>query len=607
MTRRLTLAALDLALLSAAYVLAYWLRLGNDGLPERLPVIAETLPILLAISLYVHLRFGLFHAILRYASAETAVAVVKAVGLSLLLSLPVFFLASRLEGVPRSVFAIHFMAAVLLVGGSRFAARVVLRGPDSAASRRVLLLGATDLGADAARALRRSPDAAAAGFLDDDPAQHGASLGGLPVLGGLDRLPDVAAKTGARELWVCLPDLPGERLREILRAATAAGLALKVVPPLSGPGAADLAHFREPRIEDLLSRPPRRLDRALMRRWLEGRRVLVTGAGGSIGSELCRRVAELGPERLVLCDASELNLFSIDRELRPRRAGLLSRPWLVDVADEARVAAMFEEEKPSVVFHAAAYKHVPLVELNPCQGVRNNVGGTRAVALAAREHGAADVVLISTDKAVRPANVMGATKRLGELIVRTLQREGRAKFMAVRFGNVLGSSGSVIPIFREQIRAGGPVTVTHPEMSRYFMLVTEAAELVIQAGSIGRGGEVFLLDMGAPVRIAETAETLIRLMGRRPGDDVRIEFTGVRPGEKIREELLVSPRDARTDFPDLWIDHEPPPPRTWADLSADLDGLLAAADAGDVAATLERLRALVPEYGPAAPLPVPST
>jgi FlaA1/EpsC-like NDP-sugar epimerase len=596
MLRRLTLAALDVLLVSGAYLLAYWLRLGAEGLPERLPVIAETLPILVVVSLLVHLKAGLYNAILRYASVDTALAVVKAVAASLFLSLVLFFLLFRLEGVPRSVFFIYGMTAFILVGASRFAVRVLLHGKADFADRpgpRVLLLGAGDQGADALRSLREGgrSDAVPAAFLDDDPAKRGAEIAGVRVLGGLDRLADAARSTGATELWVCERAPSGERLRVLFKAAGAAGLALKITHPGAG-----LPRFEEPRIEDLLSRPPRKLDRDRMRAWIRGRRVLVTGAGGSIGAELCRRVADLEPERLVLCDASEENLFRIDRELRGRP---LAPPCLLDVTDAARVSALFEEERPSVVFHAAAYKHVPMLEANPCRGVWNNVQGVRAVALAAREHRAADVVFISTDKAVRPSNVMGATKRLGETLVRSLQREafqrgGGPKFMAVRFGNVLGSSGSVVPIFQEQIRRGGPVTVTHPDMRRYFMLIPEAVDLVVQAGSIGKGGEVFLLDMGEPVRIVEMAETLIRLMGR---PEVRIEFSGVRPGEKIREELLVSDADDRTEFPDLRIDREPPPSRPWAEFSADVDALLRAAEAGDAAATLERLRALVPEYG----------
>ncbi len=290
----------------------------------------------------------------------------------------------------------------------------------------------------------------------------------------------------------------------------------------------------------------------------------------------------------MICDASELNLFKIDGELRPKHGAILSKPYLVNVRDETKTGAMFREERPTIVLHAAAYKHVPLVEANPCEGILNNVQGTLAVAQAARASGVRDFVFISTDKAVRPANVMGATKRLGELVCRTLDQEGPTRFMVVRFGNVLGSSGSVVQVFQEQIQKGGPVTVTHREMTRYFMLISEAVELVIQAASIGKGGEVFLLDMGEPVRIADLAETMIRLMGNGVG--VKVEFTGVRPGEKIHEELSATRLVRPTGFPDLTMEQEPGHRLRWADLDRRISALLAHASAGQAEQALSRLR-----------------
>ncbi len=595
--RRLGLAGLDVLLLSAAYLLAYWLRTGED-LSRSWGVIGRTLPILLAISLCVHLRLGLFNAILRYASMETAVAVLKAAGIAVPLSMLVFFLAFRLEGVPRTVFAIYAMAAILFVGGSRLAVRWWFsRRAEAKQGRRVLLYGAGYLGTSVLRALResRSHDEVPVGFLDDDPLKKGREVQGVRVAGPAAAAAEAARSLDAEEVWVCVRDLPGDRMRALLSAASSSSLAVKVVPRSNGkldPREPWVA--QPPRVEDLLRRPPRKLDRERMREWVRGQRVLVTGAGGSIGSELSRQVAGLGPDRLVVCDASELNLFNIDGELRPKFGSILSKPYLVNVCDEAKVKAMFADERPTIVFHAAAYKHVPLVEANPCEGIVNNVKGTLAAAQAARAFGVRDFVFISTDKAVRPANVMGATKRLGELICRTLDQEGPTNFMAVRFGNVLGSSGSVVQVFQEQIRRGGPVTVTHPEMTRYFMLISEAVELVIQAGSIGKGGEVFLLDMGEPVRIADLAREMVRLMGK---EGVQVVVTGVRPGEKIHEELSVTKLLRPTGFPDLAMEQEPGHALRWEALETRIAALLSPASAGRADQALAKLRESIQPTG----------
>jgi FlaA1/EpsC-like NDP-sugar epimerase len=602
--RKWLLVAVDTLLITAAYFGAYVLRIGGSVTLEKLDVILTTLPVILIVSLFVHLRLGLYHAILRYASLETGLAVLKATLISVVVSCTILFLLFRLENVPRAVFFIYGMAVLILVGSVRIVARMrrkTLRSRVDDGCAAVILFGVEDTTEWVLRGLEDSPSRRyrAVGIIDEDPVRHGRQLRGVKIHGGTGVLPDIVSFTGATELWVCVPGLVGSRLRRIYETARQAGLRTKVLPRLeSALLGSDLGRFHEPEISDLLRRAPRALDRGRVRRWIQGRRILITGAGGSIGSELARQVARFGPRSLALCDASEFNLFKIHGELSSEFADILEAPYLVDVRDARGVQRIFDESRPEIVFQAAAHKHVPLVELNPCEGVLTNVLGLYNVARAGVAAGVTELVFISTDKAVRPSNVMGATKRLGEILIQALQRTCNTRFSAVRFGNVLGSSGSVVPIFQEQIRSGGPVTVTHPEMTRFFMLVSEAVELVMQAGSIGRGGEVFVLDMGEPVNIAEMARDLIVLMGKEPDHDVRVEFSGLRPGEKIHEELLIDDRDSQTTFQDIWIDGEPGPAIPWSELEGELHGLFAAARRRDRAEVLARLAALVTTFSP---------
>jgi len=605
--QKCVLVVLDAVLLTAAYLIAFALRLSWRELEVHVGTILATLPVVVAISLVVHLRFGLFHAILRYASLDTAFAVLKSVLWSVAIVTVVMFLTFRLDGIPRSVFVIYAMAALLLVGAARLAVRfrsTRFRSTPRRSDRRtrpVILYGAVDTAELVLRGLSGSDeiDFTAVAILDDDRTRIGRQMYGVRIH-ATAKFSELVERCRAQELWVCTPHLPGAILRQLYQSASREGVQVKILPRLRHAMLGqDIARFQEPRIADLLRRPPRSLDRARMRDWIRGRRVLITGAGGSIGRELTRQVANLGPQSLALCDACEANLFDVHGQLSVSHGAILEPPYLVDIRDAASVGRMFRQSRPDVVFHAAAYKHVPLVELNPCEGVLTNVQGLCNVALAAAEFEVADFVFISTDKAVRPVNVMGATKRLGERIIQVLDREVSTRFCAVRFGNVLGSSGSVVPIFQSQIRRGGPVTVTHPDMERYFMLVSEAAELVIQAGSIGKGGEVFILDMGEPVRIADMARDLIRLMGKEPDREIEVRFTGPRPGEKIHEELLISSQDSCTAFEDIWIDGEPVPDLDWSVLAAGLRPIFEAARAGDPGRVASGLRAAVPEFVPA--------
>lgn len=599
--QRLGLVGMDAVLLSAAYGAAFVLRLGWPRALEYRDTFLETLPVLLAVSIPVHAHNGLYANLLRYASIETARAALKSVVLSVLVSCLVFFLLFRLEGVPRSTFAIYGMTALLAVGGARMSVRVLRSTSTPATATRVALYGAGDTAELVLRGLAQKP---ALGYtvvalFDDDPRKTGGKMRGLPIRPGLGDGDTLALGTDVAELWVCAKDLPGEKLRAIYKTATASGVSVKLLPRLHGALLGeDIPRFEEPKIADLLRRTPRVLARERMRDWVRGRRILITGAGGSIGSELVRQVAELGCEGLALCDASEENLFRIEEELRSFDDPPATRPYLVDMRDGASVRRTFDAFRPHIVFHAAAYKHVPLVELNPCEGILNNVEGLLNAAQIAAEHAVEHFVFISTDKAVRPVSVMGATKRLGEIIVQALAKDHRTRYSAVRFGNVLGSSGSVIPTFQRQIRSGGPVTVTHRDMTRYFMLASEAAQLVIQAGTISAGGEVFILDMGEPVRIAEMAEDLIRLMGKQPGEDIEVRYTGVRPGEKISEELLIHADDSKTAFDDIWVEGAQPNMRSWESLQKALQRLLAESRRGSVESSLAWLQAMVPEFRP---------
>ncbi len=600
---KLSLVAVDAILISLAYVTAFVLRLGPRETFEASPTIIRTLPVLLTVSLFVHLRHGLFNAILRYASLDTLIAVVRSVTISVLLSCLILFLLFRLETVPRSIFIIYFMTALLLIGGVRFIVRVRRTGlKPRKGCRRVLLYGVGDTAALVLRGLgiSRHLGYSAVGLIDDDPLQKGRHYLGIQVHGTLQILPKLLAEQEVDELWVCRTDVPGADLRRLYELTEGVEISIKILPRLEHALLGrDLGRFQEPDIDDLLKRAPRHLDRDMMRDWISGQRILITGAGGSIGSELARQVAELKPAALALCDSSESSLFAVDRSLSPSSNGRMGVfPYLVDVREPSGVSRMFDEFRPDIVFHAAAYKHVPLVELNPCEGVTTNVQGLHRTAETAVEYGVKHFVFISTDKAVRPVSVMGATKRLGEILMRAFDTEGDTRFTAVRFGNVLGSSGSVVPIFQEQIHQGGPVTVTHPDMTRYFMLVSEAVQLVLQAGSFGRGGEVFILDMGEPVRIAVMASDLIRLMGKKVDDDIEIIFTGPRPGERIHEELLIEAGDGKTPFQDIWIDGDTAEPPERAELEEKLRQMYAAAQEGNAERTLGLLARFVPAFHP---------
>jgi FlaA1/EpsC-like NDP-sugar epimerase len=451
---------------------------------------------------------------------------------------------------PRSIYAIDLLVCILCTAGVRLFARVVSEfatansGP--AGQKRCLIYGAGDAGVALLRELRLNSSLAyqVRGFLDDNPQKAGVRIQGMRVLGNGEALERTARSQNVELILIAMPSASGAQMTRVLERCNAARLAYKTVPSMaeviqdSDPG----RHIREVAVEDLLGRSAVRLDQHRISRKLDERVVLVTGAGGSIGSELCRQIARFHPAAIVGYELAETPLFHLQQEMERIFPGVAFHPEIGSIQNPHRLAEVFGEHRPAIVYHAAAYKHVPMMESNVFEAVENNVLGTMHVAMAAAIHGVEDFVMISSDKAVRPTNIMGATKRLAELVVRSVQNGG-GKFVSVRFGNVLGSNGSVVPIFKDQIARGGPVTVTHSEMRRYFMIIPEACQLVLQASTMGKGGEIFVLDMGDPVRIVDLARNLILLSGLRPDLDIRIEFIGTRPGEKLCEELSAVEED----------------------------------------------------------------
>jgi len=470
-----------------------------------------------------------------------------------------------------------------------------------AKENRTILIGAGQAGVLVARELENRPDLnlLPVGFVDDDPAKHGLVIQGLEVLGPTSKLAEIARKKGAKQALITIAAAPRKTIRRIALLCEQAGIATKVVPGLFEvvAGTASFSTIRDVALEDLLGREPVELDLEAIGQDLRGRVVLLTGAGGSIGSELCRQIARFRPRELVLVEQAENALFLIHRELAASFPDLAIVPCVADVCDAVRMRNIFAAHRPEAVFHAAAHKHVPMMEWNPGEAVKNNVLGTRVVADLAHAFSARQFVLISTDKAVNPTSVMGATKRLAEMYVQALSAASPTRFVTVRFGNVLGSNGSVIPIFREQLQKGGPITVTHPEMRRYFMTIPEACQLVLQAGSMGLGGEIFVLDMGEPVRILDLALDLIRLSGLRPYEDIDIVFTGIRPGEKLFEELSTAEEHVdKTRHPKIFIGRVVPEPL--AEVTEKIDRLVELADRLPPAELRSRLAEAVPEYEP---------
>jgi FlaA1/EpsC-like NDP-sugar epimerase len=602
--RSLTASVHDLCAAAIAWTAAYALRFNFDIPPNFADAMWRNLVWIILPQAAIFHVFGLYRGIWRFASIPDLRRIALAAGTAGLAVPVLLLMLQRLNDVPRSVLVLNPLLLVLIMGGSRFLYRawkdghlISLRQIDS---EPVIIIGAGAAGAALLRDLAGNPRWRAVALLDDDPAKLRLQVQGVPVLGRLEDVARIAAANQATTVIVAMPSASASARRHAIELVVNAGLKALTVPALSDvlSGRVTAAEVRQVELEDLLGREQVLLDDVGLKEQLEGKSILVTGAGGSIGSELCRQIIRFAPRKLVFLELSEFALYSIEQEFAGRPVCCV----VGDVKDAARLESVFAEHKPDIVFHAAAYKHVPLMEsANAWEAVRNNVQGTLNVARAALAAGSGEFVLISTDKAVNPTNVMGASKRLAEVVCQALQEKvSGTRFVLVRFGNVLGSSGSVIPRFRHQIAAGGPVTVTHSEITRYFMLIPEAAQLVLQAGLIAscqqQGGQVFVLDMGEPVKIVDLARDLIRLSGYSE-DEIRIEFTGLRPGEKLYEELLADGEATLpTPHPKLRIAKPSAvPDEQWL---ADLEQWLAVPSRteADVKAGL-KLR--VPEYQPA--------
>ena len=600
--RNAVILAHDMAAAALAWVLAYWLRFNLDIPSPYLHGMMLSLVWVVPLHGAIILFLGVYRGMWRYVSVKDLQRIVLAVALAAALATAVVFMF-QLGEVPRSVLILQPVLLIVAMGGARFAYRAwreqQIYGRIHMEGDPVLILGAGDAAVTLLRELKHSEEWRVVGLLDDEVEKRGRSIDGVSVLGGLGEVADHAARLQLKHVIIAMPSAAAGIRRRAAESAAAAGLMVLTVPAIDDllSGKVSVSQVRKVELEDLLGRDPIQLDDEGLHRLLTGKRVLVTGAGGSIGSELCRQIARYAPSRLVFFEQSEFALYRIEQEFAAELPEVGIVCVVGDVKDEASLAAAFAMHRPEVVFHAAAYKHVPLMENeNAWAAVRNNVLGTWCVARAAMAAGVGKFVMVSTDKAVNPANVMGASKRLAEMVCQSLQTETReTHFVTVRFGNVLGSSGSVIPRFREQIVRGGPVTVTHPDIIRYFMLIPEAAQLVLQAGLMGLGGEIFVLDMGEPVKIVDLARDMIRLSGYSE-EEVKIVFTGLRPGEKLFEELLADGEHTLpTPHPKLRIARAQAAlsAEEMADLLAWLRG--APQEEQDVK---QRLMRFVPEYRP---------
>ena len=612
--RHLLILAGDALAVAAALYLAFFLRFEGRIPPERLEQLVRCLPVLLVLRLSLHLAFGIHRWSFRLSGLHEGMRIVQASLMGTALFAMFFYFVQRAAedvsiGPPRSVIVIEFLLTTALVGVARFSLRLaqawgtVSLRPRSGDWVRTLIVGAGSAGELLLRDLERSDEHTfhVLGFVDDQPSKRGSTIGGRPVLGSLDDLAAVAARWRVRQLLFAIPRLPADRLRRVLDSCADLKLDYKILPVSFAylHDRLSVALLQDLAPEDLLPRRPVRFDGVETRAHVAGRRILVTGAAGSIGSEVCRQLAELEPASLVLADINENGLYFLFRQLQRSHPTLHIVPEVVDIRDAARLGQLGEEHRPHAVVHAAAHKHVPLMERNPEEAVKNNVLGCRNVAEMADASGVERFVLVSTDKAVNPASVMGATKRIAEMLVRHRARRSRTTFAVVRFGNVLGSAGSVVPLFKSQIARGGPVTVTHRDCRRFLMTTREAVGLTLLAG-LGVDGDLFVLEMGEPIRVLDLARNMITLAGHVPDRDIPIVFTGLRPGEKLDEELM-SAEEARRSRPvreGIVAVESPPPPDDLEARVAVLEGLAAAADRERL---LEEVRAIVPDYRPLEP------
>jgi FlaA1/EpsC-like NDP-sugar epimerase len=602
--RRLIVLGNDIFWTIFSYCLAYFLRF-NFSIPEfYFSLLLISLPLLIFLRAASFFLFGLYGGVLRYASIDELLRIIKAVTVGTLLFISTVAFVFRFTGFPRSVFLIDWFVILVFLGGSRFLYRIIReiystpKHPE--VRRKVLIIGAGDVGEMILRSIRQEREMPyeVVGFLDDDPDKIGRRIHGVEVLDRISSLSSMINRKVVKEVIIAIQNISGKKIREITEQCQAIGVSCKTVPSVEGilRGSISISHIRPVQVEDLLKREPVQLDPEMIECFISGKRIMVTGAGGSIGSELCRQIMGFEPGKLILFERGENDLYEIEVNLREQfHNSKVLVPVIGDILDEYKIDRVLQEHTPEIIFHAAAYKHVPIMEMHPLDAIKNNILGTWNVASKSCARGVQRFVLISTDKAVKPVSIMGATKRAAEMICQGFNQEGSTRFVAVRFGNVLESNGSVVPYFRRQIAHGGPVTVTHPEVTRYFMTIPEATQLVLQAGAMGRGGEIYLLDMGDPIKILDLATDLIALSGLVLGEDIDIKFIGLRPGEKLHEELVAEKESLRRT-PHLKISEVNSTPVKWSTLKVDIEHLFAKVGHKDRQAIIKMLQKIVPDY-----------
>lgn len=598
------LASLDIISVILAAFISIYLRFDSNKIPANyLSLLISYMPLAVAIYLISFYLFKLYGRIWRYASATELIAIVMA---NITASTAWYFISLYIGAVlPRSLYVFTGLLLIFFIGGSRLSLRFysyVMNKPKYRQIQRkknkVLIIGAGDAGAMLLREIERYHIAnrQVVGFIDDDKNKTGKILLGVKVLGTRNELVKIAADKGIDEIIIAMPSVKGKEIKAIISICKETNCKLTILPGLYEiiEGKVSISQLRPVDIEDLLGRDPVKLDTTAVKEYLAGKIVLITGAGGSIGSEIVRQVAKMQPKKLLLLGKGENSIYEITQKLKINSPEVKTVPIIADIRDKERIKAIMDYFEPQVVFHAAAHKHVPLMEYQPAEAVRNNILGTKVVADEAAAHNVETFVMISTDKAVNPTSVMGCTKRVAEMYVQSMNKNSGTRFVAVRFGNVLGSRGSVIPLFKKQIAKGGPVTVTHPDMKRYFMTIPEASQLVLQAGAMAKGGEVFVLDMGEPVRIYDLAKDLITLSGLIPDKDIEIKITGLRPGEKLFEELL-SAEDGTEKTTHKKIFTARIKEIDKAGLDKEISNILEITDGEEVVAALQKI---VPTYTP---------
>jgi len=591
----------QITLICISYYSSFVLRLDSNFDASAHALFWQTLLLVIMVKLLIFYHFGLLRGWWRYVGMSDMLNISLATFLSSALLFAVIVFVKPVHGYPRSVIPIYMLLSIMLVGGARFGVRAYTeRTKEDKNQKKTLIIGAGRTGSAIARELKLDPALGyyPLGFVDDNPGKLGIKLNGVKVLGNTDALSHLIKKYQAECVLIAIPSAKGYQIERIIDKCRQSKVNFKILPPMSEQlsGTASIKQVRRLRVEDMLSRNPVQLDLGRIRDQIKDKVLLITGAGGSIGSELSRQIAAFEPRRLVLFERSESDLFRIGMELSSKFPNLDVVSVVGDILDVSLLREVFSLHQPTSVFHAAAYKHVPVMEKNCFQAVTNNIFGTYNVALVAKQFHAENFVLISSDKAVKPTNMMGVTKLAAELITLSLQ-VNRTRFVAVRFGNVLGSNGSVSPIFEAQIAKGGPVTVTHPEAKRYFMTTAEAVGLVLQASTMGKGGEIFVLNMGDPIKIVDLARRMILLSGLEPDKDVEISFTGLRPGEKLFEEIRLEGEGLKpTPHDQIWVLEGGQP--SFEEVCGWLDDLSVLAESRNVHGLISKLVSIVPEYGP---------